>query len=121
MGAYSSWAVFALSHHLIVRVAAMRSGSQPDWHNYALLGDDIVIAGSRTAREYKAVMTQLGVSISETKSHESLDTYEFAKRWYHSGTEISGLPLNSLLQTHTWYELATELENGLSRWSTSPR
>jgi len=43
MGAYSSWPVFALSHHLIVQIAGQRAGFPVPYSNYMLLGDDIVL------------------------------------------------------------------------------
>jgi hypothetical protein len=42
-------------------------------------------------------MHKLGVSISEAKTHVSVDTYEFAKRWIRGNKELTGLPLNGLL------------------------
>jgi hypothetical protein len=97
MGAYSSWALFAVSHHVAVRLAAERAG-YPDFQAYALLGDDIVLTNERVAREYRALLDEIGVSISDTKSHVSSDTYEFAKRWIHRGTEVSPAPLGSLFE-----------------------
>jgi len=65
MGFYSSWPVFALTHHCLVREAARRSGvKQP---RYALLGDDIVVEES-IATAYKDLLTEFGVQISEGKS-----------------------------------------------------
>lgn len=79
MGAYSSWSVFTLSHHITVRIAALMVGI-PYFDQYAILGDDIVIANSLVTKKYKEIISDLGVSISEAKSHESSNTYEFAKR-----------------------------------------
>lgn len=98
MGAYSSWAMFSLCHHVIVRVAAKRAGKTVFFERYALLGDDIVIADADVAREYRAILTELDVSISDPKTHISKDTYEFAKRWVHCGTEVTGAPLGSLFE-----------------------
>lgn len=79
MGAYSSWATFALAHHLVVRTAARLAGF-PDYSNYALLGDDIVLTNSAVVNKYKQLMSDLGVDIHPGKTHVSIDTYEFAKR-----------------------------------------
>jgi hypothetical protein len=98
MGAYSSWAIFSICHHVIVRVAAQRAGKPVTFSNYVLLGDDIVIGDDAVAMHYRAIMNELGVEISETKSHVSSDTYEFAKRWIHNGTEVTGAPLGSLFE-----------------------
>lgn len=79
LGAKSSWAMFTIAHHVIVAIAAQRAEEPLARVNYMILGDDIVIQGSRLAREYKRLMSDLGVEISETKTHASRDTYEFAK------------------------------------------
>lgn len=119
MGAYSSWATFAISHHLAVRVAAVRAGKPASWCNYALLGDDIVLTDKLVADQYLILMRELGVSISEAKSHVSNDTFEFAKRWYQNGGEISGIQLSQWLEVSNWSQLAEALRTSLSRWSLS--
>jgi len=98
MGAYSSWAIFSICHHVIVRVAAVRAGKPVSFSNYVLLGDDIVIGDDAVAEHYRAIMAELGVEISVSKSHVSDDTYEFAKRWIHDGTEVTGAPMGSLFE-----------------------
>ena len=98
MGAYSSWAMFAVSHHVIVRVAALRAGKPITWNRYALLGDDIVLTDAAVVAEYRAILAEIGVDVSEPKTHESQDTYEFAKRWIHKGTEVTGAPFGSLFE-----------------------
>lgn len=42
MGLYSSWAVFALTHHVLIGFAAYRKGIK-SFLKYAVLGDDVVI------------------------------------------------------------------------------
>jgi len=98
MGARSSWSMFTLSHHLVVQYAALKAGCYPT-NQYILLGDDIVIYNDALAHEYKRIIEDLGVKISPTKTHVSLDTYEFAKRWFKNGSEISGVPINAILST----------------------
>jgi hypothetical protein len=68
MGAYTSWAVFALCHHLVVRVAGHNVYKHYDFDSYFMLGDDIVIYDSRVALEYKRIMSSLGVEISPHKT-----------------------------------------------------
>lgn len=97
MGAYSSWAVFALSHHILVQYSAYLIGQYPT-KNYILLGDDIVIGGDALANSYKRQIETLGVEISTHKTHVSTNTYEFAKRWFRNGVEVSGLQLNAFQQ-----------------------
>lgn len=120
MGAYSSWAIFALTHHLTVRVAAKRSGNPVTFSDYILLGDDIVIANENVALEYKKLIQELGVTISDAKSHVSNDTFEFAKRWHQAGTEITGIQLSAYQNIKNWSQATEELISSLSRWSIAP-
>jgi hypothetical protein len=97
MGALSSWAMLALSHHVIVRIAANRVGL-PGFTNYALLGDDIVICNDAVAKSYHALMTQtLGVEINLSKSMISKDSFEFAKRIIRMDGEVSAVGPKNLL------------------------
>lgn len=96
MGAYTSWAAFTLTHHLVVHWAAHLCGHS-DFKDYIILGDDIVIKDNKIANKYITLMTRFGVDISMQKTHVSNDTYEFAKRWIHQGREISGLSLKGIL------------------------
>lgn len=82
MGAYSSWAMLALTHHIIVQVAAGRAGKTVWFPDYAIIGDDIIIANDQVADAYLALMNDLGVEINMTKSHRG-NVAEFAKRWIH--------------------------------------
>lgn len=136
MGAYSSWATFALTHHVIVRLAAKRAGLPVTFSGYALLGDDIVIANDAVAKEYRAILASLGVSVSELKTHSSRNCYEFAKRWVLDGVEVTPAPLGSLFEAcrfvksvkgsptlaskairHvSYYEVATWFRELESRW-----
>nr|WES13897.1 putative RNA-dependent RNA polymerase [Puccinia striiformis mitovirus 2] len=97
MGYLSSWAVFALSHHYVVYLAAKRAGLRSHRGLYVLLGDDIVIAHDDLAREYKNIIHHLGVGLSESKTHQSENLFEFAKRWYcPDGEEHSPFPIHAV-------------------------
>jgi len=97
MGARSSWSACSLTHHLVVQYSASLIGEYP-FNGYILLGDDIVINHDGVAEEYKKVLTGLGVEIQLTKSHVSSDTYEFAKRWFRQGVEITGIPIKGFTE-----------------------
>jgi hypothetical protein len=56
MGAFSSWPSFALSHHTVVRWAAIRAGKGAGFSAYRILGDDIVITDGTVAREYEILL-----------------------------------------------------------------
>jgi hypothetical protein len=104
MGAYSSWSAMALTHHIIVRVAAARAGF-PHFNAYCLLGDDLVIANTRVAEQYIQLCSELDMPISLTKTHVSKDTFEFAKRWFINGTEITGFSVSGLFSVWKAYAL----------------
>jgi hypothetical protein len=99
MGALSSWAMLALTHHAIVQMAALNAGviRPGEWFTgYAVLGDDIVIANAAVADEYQRLMQALGVEIGLAKSLISISgqTLEFAKRTIHRGVDVSPVPFS---------------------------
>lgn len=99
MGAYSSWVMLALTHHLIVQVAARRAGHKTWFKHYALLGDDIVIADTNVAQVYLTLMSDLGVGINKSKSLESdSGVMEFAKRLVSPEFEMSPIGPKNVLQ-----------------------
>jgi hypothetical protein len=93
MGAYSSWAVFALTHHALVQFSAYLSGYRGWFPLYALLGDDLVIADDRVASRYKRVCKHLGMGIGIAKSmvNDNLSC-EFAKKVFVSGKDCAAFP-----------------------------
>lgn len=68
-GYYGSWALFSLSHHFIVWLAAeWKLSSKAPFTRYAVLGDDVVIADPVVTGKYRELLDRMGVSISESKS-----------------------------------------------------
>jgi hypothetical protein len=98
MGAYTSWAVFALTHHFLVQYAAYKAYGKFQWFEfYALLGDDVVLANASVAREYLLLLQAIGVEVGLAKSLISRNgTFEFAKRTYRSRVDVSGISLKML-------------------------
>jgi hypothetical protein len=106
MGALSSWAMLALTHHLVVQLAYRQSGIPvnvkhlfhykdcPGWYtNYELLGDDIVIFDKGVADAYLILMQRLGVEINLSKSVIAQNkAFEFAKVTGFNGVNVSALP-----------------------------
>lgn len=84
MGAYSSWAMLALTHHFLVQYSAYRAIGTTSWFDlYAVLGDDVVIGHPLVAKEYQRIMAQIGVEIGLAKSVISRNgSCEFAKRYF---------------------------------------
>jgi len=120
MGMYSSWALLAIGHHAIVQYSAMRMGAYDfgrHFHEYRLLGDDIVIRNDLVAHKYAETLQKLGVQISPQKSLVSKDTFEFAKRLFHAGEEVTGFPIDGWISTCKlkWIDQASIVETAVAR------
>lgn len=116
MGALSSWAMLAVTHHTIVSVAASRVGIK-DFDHYALLGDDIVIAHDAVAQSYHTLMTEiLGVEINLSKSLVSSTHFEYAKRLVSVDHELSPLgPANILIYFRSPYGIISILRDAVAK------
>jgi len=100
MGALSSWAMLALTHHAIVQYAASKADLRlQGWFiRYAVLGDDVVIADRAVAAEYLRIMKAIGVEISLAKSLVSCtSSLEFAKRTWIRKREVTPISLAEML------------------------
>jgi len=101
MGAYSSFAMLALTNHVIMHSALVDAGislQKDDNGNripiYAILGDDVAIASRKLAESYNKLMnTILGVVINPIKGFDG-KLIEFAKNWFYS-TGVNLTPLGS--------------------------
>lgn len=74
MGCYSSWAMLALTHHMVVNACVSKPNSL-----YCVLGDDVIVT-REFSDTYLSIMKTLGLEISLSKSMISNDFVEFAKR-----------------------------------------
>ena len=100
MGCLSSWAMLAVTHHLLVQVCAYRVHGSKIWFDkYEVLGDDIVIFDKKVALSYLDLMQQLdvGINLSKSLQSEQLQTFEFAKRTGLNGFDVSGLSWKQLI------------------------
>lgn len=98
MGALTSWAAFSLTHHFLVQYAAYKAfGVVEFFLDYALLGDDIVIAHKKVAEIYLALLSEIGVEYGLAKSLIShTGGFEFAKRTFVTGKDASPISLLAL-------------------------
>lgn len=98
MGLLSSWAVFSVVHHVVLRQLCLMVGVKPDV--YAILGDDLVIQNPYVAEKYLEFTSYLGVDISHSKSitpdtlSQGISSAEFAKRILKDGKELTPIPSN---------------------------
>lgn len=88
MGAYSSWAMLAVTHHIITRLASLEVKCD-NFEDYCVLGDDFVIRNDKVADQYLIIMKLLGVEINLDKSVISDRFSEFAKRLKGPGINIT--------------------------------
>lgn len=96
MGAYSSWASFAISHHFVMFVASTRAGVPWPSAKYVILGDDVLIGDSQIEEEYRKILQTLGVDVSKEKTLSSDELCEFAKRYVFRGEEVTPFPISSV-------------------------
>lgn len=61
LGYYSSWPLFALTHHAMIWWCAEQVYPQRVFYRYAVLGDDVVIADEQVAKVYEHALSQMGV------------------------------------------------------------
>jgi hypothetical protein len=120
MGMYSSWALLALAHHAIVKYSAHKIGFK-QFYDYRILGDDIVIRNDLVAHSYAETLKSLGVEISSTKTLVSKTTFEFAKRLFHEGNEVTGFPINGWISAceSKWINQLNIVETAIRRGYSS--
>jgi len=63
------------------------------------LGDDVVIHDEGLALCYKEMIKDLGIQISEPKSFISPHFFEFAKRIFYKGEEITPFPISAMRES----------------------
>jgi len=97
MGAYSSWAMLALTHHVIVFASYALAGVDFKDANYAVLGDDMVVNHDEVGLMYKAIMESLGLTIKEGKSVISHRFTEFAKNLRGPGVNFTPVGAGAIL------------------------
>jgi hypothetical protein len=105
MGAYTSWASFALAHHALVFHCCEELGIEWSTSKYFLLGDDILFGDQNLAKVYKDKISLLGVKISPHKTYDSTEFFEFAKRIFYKGVEITPFPISAVVNLRRFYQL----------------
>lgn len=97
--------MLAVTHHLLIQMAALRSGKTLPGHwysNYELLGDDVNIFDPIVAQQYLLLMESIGVPINRSKSVVATNaTFEFAKVTGHFGHYVSAISWKMFLSQNT--------------------
>jgi len=97
MGLLSSWPVSSFTHHALKAWCAHVNGKTN--YKYLVLGDDSMDTDIDVYNVYINAMSRLGVSASLSKCTQSKQgNTEFAKRLFYQGEEITGLPVDLLLE-----------------------
>lgn len=115
MGAYSSWPLFALAHHLLVEYSAYKTGTKQIKLKYRLIGDDVIITDQRVADYYAKLITTLGVEINLAKTVSSpidaqFSCAEVAKQIYLNGRNLTPLTPGFMRDVKKPYMFNTCLE-----------
>nr|DAZ90606.1 TPA_asm: RdRp [Nebalia bipes mitovirus 1] len=94
IGLYSSWAILALTNHVVIRLAGIKVGKS-GFKEYLVLGDDVVIADKQVALIYQTMIRMMGVGISTHKSivPSRKVGLEFASKLINWNGDISPLPI----------------------------
>lgn len=110
MGALSSWAMLAITHHAIIQFAAQRAGWINWFPNYAVLGDDVVIMDADVANCYRQILRDIAVGAGMAKSiiAKSKFVCEFAKKFFVGSTQADMLPLKECIATRLSTSLVLE-------------
>jgi hypothetical protein len=100
MGALSSWAALAITHHFLWQWAAYRSKivKPGQWYkDYAVLGDDSVSAHKAVCDEYLKLCAEIGVKVNLAKSLLSPNgCLEFAKRFFTTKGDASPVSIGEI-------------------------
>jgi len=76
MGAYSSFAMLALTNHVLVHMAMNTTHT---YTPYGVLGDDVAIGDRKVSNYYRELLTHLGVEVNPIKGFDG-GILEFAKQ-----------------------------------------
>jgi len=111
MGALSSWAMLAITHHAMMQFSAHQCGGKMEWfEDYAVLGDDGVIKGSNQTSKYRQLLQLIGVKAGLAKSILSKNKFviEFAKKFFVDYTTANMLPFKESIATRCSTSLVVE-------------
>lgn len=117
MGAYGSWALCSLTHHLLVEYCANKTGKfQGVKHKYRLIGDDIVIKDVQISIEYEKLLSALGVEINLSKTVKSEasaehSAAEVAKQLFLNGNNLSPITPGLIRSLRNPMLVSTALES----------
>jgi hypothetical protein len=110
MGALSSWAMLAITHHAMMQFASYKCGGDSWFKDYAVLGDDGVIKGSNQSSAYLNLLKVIGVKAGLAKSILAKNRFviEFAKKFFVDQSQANMLPFKECIATWASTSLVNE-------------
>lgn len=111
MGALSSWAMLALTHHAMMQWSCYKVYGNIGWfRDYGVLGDDGVILNGKVVNEYRRLLSKIGVSAGLAKSILAKGKFviEFAKKFFVDQFQANMLPLKECIATKASTSLILE-------------
>lgn len=120
MGAYASWALCSLAHHLVVEYCYEKGHENgPIYNQYRLIGDDFITSSEKISQQYIKVISALGVDINFSKTVESphnsaYNCAEVAKQLFLNGKELTPITpgfVRDLVKPHMFNICLEELRS----------
>jgi len=121
MGAYSSWASFAVAHHFVMYDSCRELRTPWRTSKYVVLGDDVLVGDAALAWAYRSRLESLGVEVSVEKTLISQRGFEFAKRYFLDGREVTPFPVSAVVDTWRMIPLLVSALYGERRRSLVPQ
>jgi len=123
MGALSSWAALAITHHFVIQLAAYRIGKFPT-SEYRVLGDDICIAGSDLSDAYLNLARSVGFKLNNkgivSPRTDGDAITNFANQTYLGGDNISPISLREELTINSIGARVESIRRLISRGFIDP-
>jgi len=93
--------MLAMTHHAVIAFAAKRAGIKGLFDDYAVLGDDVIIANSKVANAYLKFLNEIGVQVGLAKSLISKRRFvlEFAKKFFVDSKQMDMVPIKDCITT----------------------
>jgi len=93
--------MLALTHHAIIAFSANRAKVEKPFLDYAVLGDDVIIANSKVANAYLRFLNEIGVGVGLAKSLISKRRFvlEFAKKFFVDSKQMDMVPIKDCITT----------------------
>jgi hypothetical protein len=81
-----------------------------------MLGDDLLIVGDDLYKAYENVVNIAKMKLNTTKTFRSMKMYEFAKRFFLNGREITPFPVGAVLTAESSIAaMAVSLDNARAK------